>query len=91
MGSTPENKNNEDSFFLPDFCSVRMVFAVVVIGELLAFILVLSPFKYSADRWGDLSIISILIQWVALSTADALCMTRSFLQKLEKKIVAKWR
>jgi two-component system sensor histidine kinase AlgZ len=88
LGTTPENKNSEDSFFLPDFCSVRMVFVVVIIGELLAFILVLSPFNYSVDRWGDLSIISLFIQWVALSTAAALCITRRFLQKLEEKIAA---
>jgi hypothetical protein len=30
-----------ESFFLPSFCEVRMVFAVVVIAELLAFILTL--------------------------------------------------
>jgi len=88
LGKTPENKNNDDSFFLPDFCNVKMVFAVVIIGELLAFILVLSPFSNSGDHWGDLSIISLFIQWVALSSAAALCISRPFLQKLEEKMAA---
>jgi len=65
-----------------------MVFALVVVGELLAFILVLSPFKNSTDPWGDLSIISLFIQWVALSSAAALCTARPFLQKLEEKVAA---
>jgi len=47
----PELKNNsmteisikQNALFLPDFCSLGMVFAVVIIGELLAFILTLAP------------------------------------------------
>ncbi len=65
-----------------------MVFSVVVVGELLAFVLVLSPFKNSTDPWGDLSIISLFIQWIALSSAAALCTARPFLQKLDEKVAA---
>ena len=31
-----------EGFFLPNFCGIRMVFAVVMVAELLAFILVLA-------------------------------------------------
>lgn len=86
--SETDKKSTEDSFFLPDFCNVSMVFAVVIIGELLAFILVLSPLKDTQDKWGDLSIISLFIQWVALSSAAALCVARPFLQKLNEKLAA---
>lgn len=65
-----------DTFFLPDFCSIRMVFAVVVVGELLAFLLVLSPANTSRDRWGDLALISLFIQWVDLSSVALLCACR---------------
>ena len=34
--------NEQGVLFLPDFCDLRMVFAVVIIGELLAFILTLA-------------------------------------------------
>lgn len=88
MNTTTSQKDTQDNFFLPDFCNVKMVFSVVVVGELLAFILVISPFKNSTDPWGDLSIISLFIQWVALSSAAALCITRPFLQKLEEKVAA---
>lgn len=88
MGNSNDNKNPEDSFFLPDFCNVSMVFSVVIIGELLAFILVLSPMKDTQDRWGDLSIISLFIQWVALTSAAALCIARPYLQRLNEKLAA---
>lgn len=88
MATTADKKATEDNFFLPDFCNVKMVFSVVVIGELLAFILVLSPLKEVGNRWEDLSIISLFIQWVALSSAAALCLARPALQKLNEKLAA---
>ncbi|MDH5324401.1 MAG: histidine kinase [Gammaproteobacteria bacterium] len=81
-GETAENTNKGDDFFLPDFCDVRMVFAVVVIGELLAIVLSLAPTQRSAQRWEDLGIISLFIQWVALISAAVLCLARPWLAKL---------
>jgi two-component system sensor histidine kinase AlgZ len=77
-----------DGFFLPDFCSVRMVFAVVVISELLAIVLTLSPLRGSGDRWNDLSIISLFVQWVGLSSAAVLCLARVRLARMRKTAAA---
>ncbi len=71
-----------DNFFLPDFCSVRMVFAVVVICELLAIVLALAPMETGGDRWGDLGIVSLFVQWVGLASAGALCLARGWLSRL---------
>lgn len=81
---TPQANSDSqtDSFFLPDFCNVRMVFAVVVISELLAIVLTLSPLRGSGDRWNDLSIISLFVQWVGLSSAGILCLTRPRLARM---------
>ena len=76
--STPAS----DNFFLPDFCSVRMVFAVVVISELLAIVLTLAPMESRGGRWGDLSLISLFIQWVGLSSAAVLCISRPRLSRM---------
>lgn len=81
---TPNDIAKADSFFLPDFCSVRMVFAVVVISELLAIVLTLSPLHSSGDRWNDLSIISLFVQWVGLTSAAVLCLMRPFLSRMSK-------
>jgi Predicted signal transduction protein with a C-terminal ATPase domain len=72
-----------ERFFLPDLCAVRMVFAVVVMGELLAFVLVLSASK-DGEIWQNLSLTSLFVQWVALSSAALLCLTRPLLERLHE-------
>jgi len=37
-----------ENYFLPNFCNVRLVFAVVVIAELLAFVITLLAALYPA-------------------------------------------
>ncbi len=68
--------------FLPDFCGVRMVFAVVVIGELLAFLLTLARGATGTGFWSELSLISLFIQWTALVSLGALCLARPWLCRL---------
>lgn len=69
-------------FFIPDLCSLPMVFNLVIIGELLAFILTLSPINPGADRWTKLSLLSFFIQWIGLSSAGLLCLLRGQLSHL---------
>ena len=84
----PERGSNNDQFFLPNFCDVRMVFAVVVIGELLAFVLTLAPFTASGERWGQLSVISLFVQWVGLTSAAVLCAARPYLGHYRENVAA---
>lgn len=69
------------SSFLPDFCRIRAVFAVVVTAELMAIVLALA----SLDRWqqfaSDLSLYSLMVQWVALPGAGLICLLRPWLQR----------
>ena len=81
-------RSPRDTFFLPNFCDVRMVFAVVVIGELLAFVLTLAPFAPGSERWSQLSVISLFVQWVGLSSAAVLCYTRVQLGRLPENTAA---
>jgi two-component system sensor histidine kinase AlgZ len=60
--------------FLPDFCGLRVVFAVVVIGEMLALVLSLAP-AVGGDRWSDLGLVSLYVQWVALTGIAVLCFS----------------
>lgn len=73
---------SNSAFFLPDFCAIRMVFSVVVAGELLAFVLTLAPNTDSGNRWGDLAFVSLFIQWVGLTSAGLLCVSRRWLERL---------
>ena len=71
-----------DDFFLPDFCAVGVVFALVMVAELFAFVLVLAPGGASGDFWSELSLVSLFVQWVALSSAAVLCLARPRLRRL---------
>ena len=68
--------------FLPNFCAIRMVFAVVVSAELLAIVLTLGAFPAPGEFWSELSLRSLYIQWVALSVAALYCGLRAPLGRL---------
>jgi len=74
--------------FLPDFCGVRMVFAVVVIGELLALLLALARGAAGTGFWSDLSLISLFVQWTALLSLGLLCLARPWLCRLSNAAAA---
>jgi len=77
-----------ENYFLPDFCSVRMVFAVIVIAELLAFIITLLSPGVIDNPWGNLGLISMLVQWIALASAAMLCAARSLLSRMSSSAAA---
>lgn len=73
-----------DTGFLPDFCTVWVIFNVVVVAELLAIVItVVVPRGFlTLSVWQDLLIVSLYIQWVALAGTAALCYTRRYLNRL---------
>jgi len=80
--SDPGGIEGIENYFLPNFCNVRMVFAVVVIAELLAFIITLLSPGVIDNPWGNLGLISMLVQWIALASAALLCLSRSLLSHM---------
>ncbi len=72
------------SGFLPNFCNGWTIFNVAVIAEMLALVIALvSPqMPISQTMLGNLILISLFIQWIALSNAAALCVTRKQLNRL---------
>jgi len=76
--------------FLPDFCGVRMVAAVILIGELLAIILTLATDGTYPARFQVLALHSLFIQWVALSCVALLCLLRRYLNRLPDVWSALW-
>lgn len=60
-----------------------MVFAVVIIAQLFAFILTLAPINIpGTDRWHNLGLISLFVQWCALTSSAVLCLVRPHLHRL---------
>ena len=74
--------------FLPNFCDVRMVFVVVIIAELLALIITLVSPGVLVDPWGNLGMISLFMQWIALTSAAVLCLGRRWLSQLPNTAAA---
>lgn len=71
-----------DRLFLPNLCGIRAVFFVVLIAELFAFFLALAPMDISAtQRWYQLGLISLFVQWCALASCSILCLFRPYLAR----------
>jgi two-component system sensor histidine kinase AlgZ len=68
--------------FLPDLCGVRPLFAVVMIGELLVFVLILTRAQLGIAALDELALLSLYVQCVALSAAAVLCLSRPWLSRL---------
>ncbi|RME33378.1 MAG: sensor histidine kinase [Gammaproteobacteria bacterium] len=79
--SMPENLRDECRV-LPDFCSMRMVFVLVLLGEILAILLALTGEGGMGERLDRLALDSLFIQWVMLGSAAGLCALRRVLERI---------
>lgn len=78
--TTTNNLTPSQASFLPDFCNLRAVLTVVVVGELLAIILTLSYMQAdSLMLFQTLGLLSLFIQWLGISSAAILCISRRIL------------
>ncbi len=68
--------------FLPNFCAIPMVFAVVVTAELLAMVLTVVSASWPERFWEGLGLHSLYVQWVALSSTGLLCLLGPWLRRL---------
>jgi two-component system sensor histidine kinase AlgZ len=68
---------------LPDFCRVT-----VLLAEVLAIILSLSPGAADSGFWRELGLYSLYIQWIALAGVGLLCLMRRPLQRLDWRLAA---
>lgn len=75
-GRVPERRQTA---YLPNFCSIRMVFGVVISAELLAVILTLASIESFQEFAGELSLRSLYIQWIALVGSALVCLLRPWI------------
>ncbi len=78
----PKNISDTQNLFLPDFCDIRVIFIVLVMAELLAFVLTLSGSTTLMETFSDLALISLFTQWVSLTCLAVLCISRRYLCRL---------
>ena len=72
----------EEGYFLPNFCGGRAIGGIILIAELLAIVITLVTRRISDNLFQDLLLVSLFVQWVALSGAATLCAARHFLNRL---------
>ncbi|WP_230425687.1 sensor histidine kinase [Spartinivicinus ruber] len=73
----------DQGFFLPDLCTTRAVFMLVVLAELFVLILVLALPSSMGFDWNRLALTSFFVQWVVLASAGCLCRVRPLIQKTQ--------
>ena len=66
-------------FIVPELCNVAAISLVVLFGELLVLVLLFAGGEVS---WIRLALMSLFVQWVALTSAGLLCATRRWLSRL---------
>ncbi|HET9680097.1 MAG TPA: histidine kinase [Gammaproteobacteria bacterium] len=85
-----DKTTQQQDFFLPNFCTPRNTLIVVVIAELVALLLALGRSEFQpgiwTDVWGRLAIVSLFLQWLALSCAAILCLLRRYLARLSERL-----
>lgn len=75
-------RTDEETIFLPDFCGIRMLFTMVILAELMAFAILLATPDSKAFSWDRLGVLSLFMQWIALSSIGLLCVFRPWLMRL---------
>lgn len=78
---TPSSSLSQPSF-LPHLCNGSAVFALVIVGELIAFALVLSNNPLRDFSWSLLGYVSMTVQWIMLLSALVLCRLSSVFSRL---------
>lgn len=84
----PDNDNRRlgeaatGDFFIPDLCSARPVFMLVLLSELVVLAYVLAASGLPRFAWGLFATGSLMTQWVVLGSATVLCLSRHRFSRL---------
>jgi two-component system sensor histidine kinase AlgZ len=76
------NHTEERPHWLPDFCSLPVLFAVMVVAELLVLVAEIAPSDETRPLLPRLATVSVFAQWLALVCAVCLCKLRPQLERL---------
>jgi two-component system sensor histidine kinase AlgZ len=76
--------DEEHSSFLPDFCRVRAVLAVVLSSAVLAMVIALASVEVLSQLWSDFSLAALYVLWIALAAAGVACLLRGWLARMSR-------
>ena len=72
---------------IPNFCKGEAIFLLMVVMELMAVLLTLASNNGTERIFNQMVLLSIHLQWIALSSAAVLCMTRRWLTMARAGVV----
>lgn len=75
---TEAGANRAAHFRIPELCNVTALTVVILVAQLLVLVLLLAGQEIS---WARFALLSLFVQWVALTSAGLLCAARSFLAR----------
>lgn len=74
--------------FLPDLCGVTALFAVVIIGELVAIIITVADTGFGAGFFHEVGLLSIYVEWLGRPAAAVQCASRKILNRFHEQQAA---
>jgi len=74
--------NQNSMNYLPNFCSIKLLFVIIISGVLLALILTFSGALENTDMLQMFGLKSLFIQWILLPTCFMLCISKNWLKNL---------
>lgn len=80
--AAPPASRAEACSYLPDLCAPMAVLGVVLVAELMAITLALARQSHWVNFFADLGSTSVVLQWLALTSAAVLCGLRPRLARL---------
>ena len=79
----PSRDSTSPPSWLPDFCSAPVLFAVMIVAELLTIVILIAPSDETRAFLPRLTTTSVFVQWLALVSAVCLCKVRPQLERLK--------
>ena len=87
IANNTSNNNAQPAHpLLPDFCDVRIIFAVILLTEVLAIVFALAAATNSTQFWDYLALSSFLMLWISLLNSAVLCQLRNWLHKKKQNL-----
>jgi two-component system sensor histidine kinase AlgZ len=79
--STESPTPSPAALYLPDFCTARVVLAVVLVAELTAVLVTAARADDRIGFWSDLGRSSMFLLWIGLASAAMLCALRGYIAR----------
>jgi two-component system, LytTR family, sensor histidine kinase AlgZ len=81
-----QREQQSGEFFIPDLCSPRSVFVMILLAELMVLVYTLAVSALPSFNWDLLASSSLFVQWVVLLSAAILCQLRQPFSRLSLQV-----